>query len=455
MIFKQKTFSIFITCLLFFSPATVLATPIKIGIIGDQTGAYDLDKAYQVLQQGVNILKTQNLDVVIHVGDLIESTQQPDQIKHRYVQATQILNQLPTAWFLTAGDHDVNPPKYQQNSQDRSREELFQELYSTDNPAVKEHLYYSFDVKNYHFIALYSLEYLHTDSRWGNVFYARITDKQYQWLQQDLDKNKDKDAIIVYVHQPLWYNWSSWAKVHDLLKKYPVVAVIAGHFHYNQKRLPLDGIHYRVVGATGGKIKNASPNAGGIHHVTVMTVNRQEVNFQPIPIDKTDNMSFTSRYYMDRIQNLDVMLGNLYNFSQQNPVYLKGNQLVNSCEKGMPAQLKLTSIGNPIGIPVDIAITYRPRSSIQMTSASFANDVCQKTQNPFNCTLFPSVRVYISNTSLVQVQSTPPLWTGTLSLTGSPPSKIDLDVAMSFQTDKSDHFMIYKTVSTPVSVCQN
>jgi hypothetical protein len=41
---------------------------IRIGIIGDQTGAADLDKAYAVLQQGVDALKSQTLDIVLHVG---------------------------------------------------------------------------------------------------------------------------------------------------------------------------------------------------------------------------------------------------------------------------------------------------------------------------------------------------------------------------------------------------
>src|SRR6202040_3425975 len=48
---------------------------IKIGIIGDQTGAADLDKAYGVLRQGVDAMNREHPDVVLHAGDLVESLQ--------------------------------------------------------------------------------------------------------------------------------------------------------------------------------------------------------------------------------------------------------------------------------------------------------------------------------------------------------------------------------------------
>ena len=64
-------------------PLLITALPsawadIMIGIIGDQTGAADLDKAYGVLQQGVDAMNHERPDVVLHAGDLIESLQTPD-----------------------------------------------------------------------------------------------------------------------------------------------------------------------------------------------------------------------------------------------------------------------------------------------------------------------------------------------------------------------------------------
>ena len=123
---------------------------ITIGIIGDQTGTANLDQAYAVLKQGVAALRDQKLDVVLHVGDLVESTDSEDKIRARFAQATGILGALNVPWYLTAGDHDVNPPGFQQNSTDRSRETLFKKLYGAINPLAAKNLYYSFDVKGYH-----------------------------------------------------------------------------------------------------------------------------------------------------------------------------------------------------------------------------------------------------------------------------------------------------------------
>ena len=141
-------------------PRSVSAEPVNIGIIGDQAATSSLDTSYQILQQGVDALKAQStpLDVVLHVGDMVESTQSETEIRARFSQVTGILDQLPVQWYETAGDHDVNPPQFQQDSPDRSRETLFKQLYSQINPKVADQLYYSFDVKGYHFVALYTEE---------------------------------------------------------------------------------------------------------------------------------------------------------------------------------------------------------------------------------------------------------------------------------------------------------
>src|SRR6267154_1988882 len=56
--------------------STPLST-IKIGIIGDQTFSTNIQASYGVLAQGVGVLSGQNLDVVLHTGDLVESTLGP------------------------------------------------------------------------------------------------------------------------------------------------------------------------------------------------------------------------------------------------------------------------------------------------------------------------------------------------------------------------------------------
>ena len=454
MIKRNTIFTIcFLVLALFLNPVCACGTDLKIGLIGDQSGSYDIQQSYQILDQGITILKTNNVEMMVHLGDLVESSKPVDEISSMFSQATSILNKVKIPWFLTAGDHDVNPLIYQQNSSDRSREQLFQSLYLKLNPCVNNHLYYSFDFKGYHFIVLYALEYLHTDSKWGNVFLSRISDIQYNWLKTDLNSNKQKNTIV-FIHKPLWYNWSSWLKIHQLLRQYNVKAVVAGHSHYNQDDGVLDGINYFTIGATGGMIKSSSPNAGGVHHVTIMDLNDGKVSFKIIPLDqKVKKLSFTSRYIMDRIQAIDIVLGNLWSFARYNPVYIKDGKLTNSPSSGEPALLQLKGLGNPAEFPVKITIEFScDDPKVILTNAKFAEDAGEiAADNMYECILRPSYGIYVANTSSVDADTLKPLWIGTLGVNGTAPlpgTKINLKITMSFVNADGEEFSISSQVAT-------
>lgn len=428
---------------------------LNVAIIGDQTGTVDIQQSYSIMEKGIQKLKNYHPDVAIHTGDMLESTMGPDQIQMDYNLAANYLSELGVPWYLTMGDHDVNPTGYKPNSPDRSREQLFQSLYSQKNPEIANHLYYSFDAKSYHFISLYSLEHLHTDPRWGNVFLSEISDSQYNWLKADLDLNKYKTAIIVFLHQPMWYNWSGWSRVHKLLRKYPVVAVIAGHFHYNQGEGMIDGIHYLTVGATGATIKEAGQNAGGVQQVTLMNIKNKCAHFTSMPVEGDNFVGLTARTDMDRIQALDVLLSNLWDFESINTVYIQGNILTNSPSSPGPAKIILTKIGNPINVPVKFKIDFLPESPlITLESSNFAKDAYEdgETKQLNECKLTPSYRVSISNNSSVtttdEYGALEPFWTGTLGLNGSTPppagTKIGLKISMSFTGSNGEEFTIYR-----------
>ena len=332
----KKLFCLFVTALLLL-PLVVFGQ-LKIGIIGDQTGSSDLAKSYEILENGCKAIAEYNPDIVLHVGDLVESSKTNDEVKADFKQAAGYLNSIKkdsssVPWYIAAGDHDVNPPEdYTPGTKNREKEKLFLELvkneYSKRTPLLSpKNLYYSFDYKDYHFICLYSEDNLGTDPRWGNIFMDKILKKQYDWLKNDLQIASAKD-IIVFVHQPMWYNWTGWKKVHDLLREHSVRAVIAGHYHYNQDEGTTDDIRYMVVGSTGGNIKNASENAGGLYHVTLLTLNRSEIDLELIPLRGYSNNKFTKRENMDRVQAIDTMLNSI----EWNP--------------------KATAKANPIDIPL-------------------------------------------------------------------------------------------------------
>ncbi|MEL6244950.1 MAG: metallophosphoesterase, partial [Pseudomonadota bacterium] len=256
------------------TPAFATQAPVlRLGIIGDQTGTRNFEASYAELEKGVEQLKRYELNAVIHVGDLLESAKPVPMMTADFARASSILDRLDAPWFLTAGDHDVNPPKRVTGTDDRSREALFIDLYRKRNPAMSDRPYYSVEVDGWQLISLFSHDELHADPRWGNIFFARIADDQYAWLEATLAARRlDSSGTIVFIHQPLWYNWGDWARVHRLLATYGVRAVIAGHFHYSQDEGELDGIRYLIHGATGGRVKLTSPEYGGTHLVSVLTV---------------------------------------------------------------------------------------------------------------------------------------------------------------------------------------
>lgn len=460
--FRRLTFAIIAFSVLVSLQLSPWAAPaqasITIGIIGDQTGAADIDKAYGVLRQGVDALRNERPDVVLHTGDLVESTQTPDQIRQRFKQATTILEALQASWYMTPGDHDVNPPEFVQNSPDRSREVLFQALYGAINPLVRTNLYYSFDIVGYHFVVLNSMEALDVDPRWGNVFYSGISDAQYHWLEDDLARHTvNTKGVIVLLHHPMWYMWSNWDRVHQLLARYPTRTVIAGHFHYNQIDSRIDNIAYRVVGATGGDTKHGSANAGDLQHVTVLTINDDgSLDFRMIPLAPYAQITWTSRGIMDRIQAQDSLLGNIYNFPTDSPVYLQNGTLVTACGSNTPAKLILQQLGNADATPVGVSITVKaPGATV---SGTFGQGMCAQNIDQSSCKLNASAGVAVSNTSIVELSTyppPPPLWTGVLTASNPPPAPntpITVDVTMSLIADNQT-FNVTRSGSTKVLSC--
>ena len=434
--------------------------PVTLGIVGDQSYSSDLQRSYAVLEQGVELLAgREEVEAVLHVGDLVESTQAPEEVRTRFGQAAAILDRLPVPWYLTAGDHDVNPPGFAPGSSDRSREALFQELYGTRVPAFRERPWYSFDVRGVHVVALYSHQTLHTDPRWGDIFLARIREDQLDWLRSDLEAHRRARAVVVFLHQPLWYHWSGWQRVHALLRHYPGAAVVAGHFHYDQDEGEIDGIRYLVVGTTGGDHKEGSRDAGDAHHVTLLRVDRPgRVEVELLPVGGGGPLPITPREDMDRVQALDVQLGSLWGFAAKNPVFLEGGRLVASCG-GPPARVRIGGLGNPLDVPVTVQIDFRSEpAGIALAAPGFGAGLCRETEGGSRCALAPAARTAIANYSSVEsgcpAGDCPSLWEAGLDA-GRPPAPgtaLLFDVRTSF-SGASGELFLERTLRIDVASC--
>jgi len=353
---KKHVFS-FLLILCFYSCGK---REITVGIVGDQFGSYDADKSYQIMQSAVQKLRSHNPDILLHVGDITETIRDVNSFEDyraNFEKAITIMNGSGKPWLLAVGDHDVVPPKYQVCSSDRSREQWFMDCCQRYDTPVGEKPYYSTDVKGYHFISLYSLENLHTDPRWGSIFLNKINSDQLTWLRDDLEANKNSEGVIVLVHHPHWYVWSNWMEVHEILRDYFVIAVIAGHYHYDQDDGIIDGIHYIVMGSSGGVVKETDAHSGGAQEYAILNLKGRNIKaLNLFEVESDSVLELTPRQSMDRIQALSCMLDNLW---QDIRLVKNENKIVaQNSGSSVNNHIGLVSLANPIDIPIEITIKF-------------------------------------------------------------------------------------------------
>ncbi|MFC1717625.1 metallophosphoesterase, partial [Candidatus Poribacteria bacterium] len=223
-------------------------------IIGDRTGG-DAE-GLKIFERAIYEINQLNPDFAIHIGDKVQGyTRDQSQWLKEYEEFMSYMNKLNAPWYLVAGNHDVFSPIWDTN--DRTYEELYKEHFGP--------IRYSFDYKNSHFVFMY------TDDAMTSV--PVVADEQIEWLKNDLEGNT-RTNVFIFLHKPVWrYDDNNWDAVHQVIKDFPVKAVIAGHFHTYQKDVNRDGIQYYVMGPTGGERHESDHELYGyFHHYNIMRV---------------------------------------------------------------------------------------------------------------------------------------------------------------------------------------
>jgi Icc protein len=177
-------------------------------------------------------------DFVVFGGDLAQLGKR-EEFEHGLEMLKDIT--LPIKWVIGEHDYYLDLGKYWQEKM--------------------APLYYSFDHKGVHFVALCSIL---TDDNWTNKRWptpeermlqmARldnpngspfmVKEEQRAWLKKDLAKIKEDAPIVVLSHSPLYKifkPWNFWTddaeQVQAILKPYKNVKILHGHVHqvlYNQ-----------------------------------------------------------------------------------------------------------------------------------------------------------------------------------------------------------------------------
>ena len=268
---------------------TVPPRRLRLAILPDRTTGRDWGLPY--LDTAIDDLARLRPDAVFCVGDLIQGyTRDPEQWDREAAAYLDIVNRLNSTFYPTAGNHDVISGRRDPN--DRTFVDRYRRTFGP--------LHYSVELEGATMVVLFSDESL--DDR--NVIFS---DAQLTWLEDVLEDAAERPGpIVLLMHRPLWrygkVNWDS--RVHPLLVKHGVDAVLAGHFHALHREPDRDGVQYHLLGVCGGSI-DQHPLTGQLHHLTMLDLGPDdELSIFHLPVGVTLPDDFVLRADQDRAYKL-------------------------------------------------------------------------------------------------------------------------------------------------------
>ncbi|MCP4837311.1 MAG: hypothetical protein GY895_21405 [Phycisphaera sp.] len=250
---------------------------------GEDWGLPHLDRAVTDL----NLLRP---DAVFCVGDLVQGyTRDPGTWDREVDEYLAIMDRLDAAFWPTAGNHDVISGN--RDAGDRTFADRYRERFGP--------LHYAVELEHGTIVVLFSDENLDG----GEV---DISEAQVEWLEGVLGGADPARPIVLLMHRPLWrYEQVDWAnRVHPMLARHGVDAVVAGHFHALHRDEDLDGVEYHLLGVCGGAI-DQHPLTGQFNHLTLLDLGPEdEVHIRHLPSGVMLPDDFVRREDQDRAYRL-------------------------------------------------------------------------------------------------------------------------------------------------------
>lgn len=227
----------------------------------------DSHAGFSLMERFVREANREKPDLILDGGDFVEEGTEPE-FKRAYADRAKLESPLK----MVTGNHDV----------------LRRGPFTGPVPEIPP--FQSFDRKGVHFILLDNED-------------ETLTDELFDRLEQDLEANKGKTTIVAMHVPPFVEKEAGLVKLRklvpvntatpamkdpaqvkrftDLMEKYGVAAVLAGHTHAPSQSVR-NGVQYVVAGAVGGK----TPGPGIAHEYLDITVRGKDVQIKRVPLDK-------------------------------------------------------------------------------------------------------------------------------------------------------------------------
>jgi predicted phosphodiesterase len=243
--------------------------PIHIVVMGDNRQMNHYAEQPVVLRKAMNAIAAENPDYVFHTGDFIRGyTSDPKLVEAWYAEWFDIIKPVKDKMYIAPGNHDIwskaSMDIYQQKIGDSY---LVKEI----GPAV--------------FIVVNS---------WFPDQMNKVTGAQFDWLQQQLEKYKNKKFKFVFSHSPAYSSGSHEEECLDkypaerdrfvqLLQKYNVDVLFAGHEHVYHDRM-MGNVRQIITGGGGADLYEIKGQKQ-FHHYLHLTVTDNSYEVETVMVE--------------------------------------------------------------------------------------------------------------------------------------------------------------------------
>ena len=206
-------------------------------------GSSYVDKGAMYAQVAIQqaVANTDNPAFILHTGDVSETGWIVDNWNQYFKALGEVGTTIPH--FAAIGNHDVsgNTDNFDLhfNHPSNGANVFSEETLAAMKDFIKnpEETVYSWNYGEAHFVVLNTGVYDR-----GIEIDEMIIEAQREWLQKDLEANKDADWTVIMIHQPVYHRKGgneSRPWLSDVIDKYGVDLVLQGHSHLVTRTYPI------------------------------------------------------------------------------------------------------------------------------------------------------------------------------------------------------------------------